>query len=237
MIQFLTFAGRPSYDFGIHISGEALFDAPKRKYSRESIPGRNGDLLLDEQSFENINIKYPSGIIENMPAKIKEFINFAGSKAGYQRLEDTYNPDEFRMAQYAGGTSVKAEEYMNRVGTFDLEFNCKPQRFLKSGEREIAFQAAGSIFNKTNFGSQPKIHVIGTGNGTVGIGNYLITITDLNEYMDIDCELMDATKGATNENAKVSFNADSFFIEPGENGVTFTGGVQSVIIIPRWFRI
>lgn len=237
MIQFLTFAGRASYDFGIHISGEALFDAPKRKYSSEKIPGRNGDLLLDEGSFENITVKYPSGIINNMPARVKEFINFAGSKAGYQRLEDTYNPDEFRLAQFAGGTKVKAEDYMNRIGTFDLEFNCKPQRFLKSGEKQIGFEAAGSIFNKTNFGSKPKIHITGSGDGTVGVGDYLITIAGLDEYMDIDCELMDATKGTLNENSKVSFNADSFFIEPGENGITFTGDIESVVITPRWFII
>lgn len=237
MIQYLTFAGRPSYDFGIHISGEALFDAPKRKYSSSKIPGRNGDILLEENAFENITIKYPSGIIDEMPARIKEFINFAGSKKGYQRLEDTYNPEEFRLAQYAGGTSVKAEDYMNRIGTFDLEFNCKPQRFLKSGEREIEFQEAGAIFNKTNFASQPKIHITGSGDGTVGIGDYLITINGLEEYMDIDCELMDATKGTLNENAKVSFNADSFFIEPGENGITFSGGIDSVIITPRWYKI
>lgn len=237
MIQYLTFAGRASYDFGIHISGEALFDAPKRRYGSQKVPGRNGDLLMDEGSFENINIKYPSGIIEDMPVRIKEFINFAGSKAGYQRLEDTYNPDEFRMAQYAGGTAVTAEEYMNRVGTFDLEFNCKPQRFLKSGEKQIEFLAAGSLFNKTNFGAQPKIHVTGSGNGTVAIGDFLITITNLDSYMDIDCELMDATKGAANENAKVSFNADNLLLEPGENGVNFTGGIESVIITPRWFRI
>lgn len=237
MIQFLTFAGRASYDFGIHISGEALFDAPKRKYTSQEIPGRNGNLLIDERSFENINVKYPCGITDDMPARIKEFINFAGSKAGYQRLEDTYNPDEFRLAQYAGGTQVKAEDYMNRAGTFDLEFNCKPQRFLKSGEKQIELLAAGIIYNKTNFGSQPKLRVTGSGNGTVGIGDYMITITDLNDYMDIDCELMDATKGPINENAKVSFNADLFLLEPGENGISFTGGIQSVIITPRWFKI
>lgn len=237
MIQFLTFAGRPSYDFGIHISGEALFDAPKRKYTSEKVPGRNGEIILDEESYENITLKYPSGIIDNMPVRIKEFINFAGSKAGYQRLEDTYNPDEFRLAQYAGGTSVKTEDYKNRTGTFDLAFNCKPQRFLKSGERRIEFQEAGSIYNRTNFASHPLIHVTGTGNGTVGIGDYLITITGIDGYMDIDCELMDATKGTLNENAKISFNADSINIEPGENGVAFSGDIESVIITPRWFKI
>lgn len=237
MIQFLTFAGRASYDFGIHISGEALFDAPKRKYSTQEIPGRNGDLLIDEGAFENITIKYPSGIIDNMPVRVKEFINFAGSKAGYQRLEDTYNPDEFRLAQYAGGTQVKADDYMNRIGTFDLEFNCKPQRFLKSGEKKLEFLTSGFLLNHTNFGSKPKIHIAGNGSGTVRIGNYIITITNLDEYMDIDCELMDATKGTLNENAKVSFNADSFLIEPGENGISFTGGIESVIITPRWFKI
>lgn len=237
MIQFLTFAGRTSYDFGVHISGEALSVAPKKRYSEETIPGRNGSLLIDEDCFENITIKYPSGIIDDMPSRFSDFINFLGSKKGYQRLEDSYNPEEYRLAYYTGATEAKAEDYMNRVGSFDLEFYCKPQKFLKSGEKEILFAENGLIFNKTNFFAKPKIMIVGSGSGTVSIGSYVLSVSNLYEYMDVDCELMDATKGTLNMNPNISFNNDIFGIEPGENNVSFSGGISSIVITPRWFKI
>ena len=93
------------------------------------------------------------------------------------------------------------------------------------------------LWNRTNFEAQPLIRVYGTGAGTVGIGPYLITISEIDEYVDIDCELMDAYKGLINCNKNVAFNADSFKIPTGVNGVNFTGLITSVIVTPRYFII
>lgn len=237
MMHYLTFAGKSSHDFGIRISGEGTYNAPKRKYTEETIAGRNGTVLLDDGSFENIDITYPAFVFTNMPERVRDFRNYMGALAGYQRLEDTYAPETFRMAQYSGGIDVKTSGYMNRMGEFDITFNCKPQRFLKSGEREITFTENGAIYNPTEFEAQPHIRVYGTGDGTVGIGSYLITIEDIDGYIDIDCELMDAYKGTLNCNSQVSFNADDFKIRAGQSGVTFSGDITSVIIKPRFYII
>ena len=237
MMHYLTFAGKSSNDFGIRISGEATFDAPERNYTEETIAGRNGTLILDDGSFKNLDVKYPAFVVVDMPQRVRDFANYMGSFKGYQRLEDTYAPDVFRMGQYKGGLSVKSSGYMNRQGEFNIVFNCKPQRFLKAGEIPITFSANGKIFNKTRYEARPHIRVYGTGAGTVGIGGYLITITAIDGYVDIDCELMDAYKGGTNCNDKVSFNADEFLLPSGESGVTFTGNITSVVITPRTYII
>ena len=235
MMHFLTFAGKSSQDFGIRISGEATFNSPERKCTEVEVAGRNGTIIIDEGAFNNIIVNYPSYIIIDMPQRVRDFVNYMNSFAGYQRLEDTYAPDVFRLAQYKGGLDVKSKGYMNRQGTFDIEFNCKPQRFLKSGEVIQTFNTNGTIYNMTNFASQPLIRAYGNAAGTVGIGHYLITISQIDEYVDIDCELMDAFKGAVNCNANVSFNADEFKLSSGANGVTFTGGITKVEIKPRTF--
>lgn len=234
-MHFLTFAGKSSQDFGIRISGEATFNSPERKFQQIKVAGRNGALIIDEDAFDNIAVTYPAYIIKDMPARIREFTNYMNSFAGYQKLEDTYAPDVFRLAQYKGGLEVKSSGYMNRQGEFDIEFNCKPQRFLKSGEMPQTFTANGAFYNRTNYASQPFLRVYGNAAGTVSIGNYIITISQINEYVDIDCELMDAFKGATNCNANVSFNADEVKLASGTNGISFTGGITSVIIKPRTF--
>lgn len=237
MMHFLTFAGKSSHDFGIHISGEGTYDRPERKYTDYEVPGRNGKLIIDEKSFKNISLKYPSFIVTDMPQRIEDFANYMSSFAGYQRLEDTYDNDTFRLAQYVGGLEMKSKGYMNRSGEFDIEFNCKPQRFLKSGEVPVEFTAAGSIWNKTRYESKPLLRIYGSSAGTVGIGSYIITISSISTYVDIDCELMDAYKGSVNCNANVSFNADSISLPSGENGISMTGGITKVVVTPRFFII
>ncbi len=237
MIPFFTFAGRPSYDFGIHISGEAIYKAPERNYTKQEVPGRNGDLLIDLGNFKNIPISYPAFITNELPEKINDFFNFAGSFTGYERLEDTYYPEEFRLAHYAGGAEAETEGHKNRSGKFTISFDCKPQRFLKSGEKTATFNSAGALINPTRFNSQPKIRAYGSGNGSIGIGDYTIAITSLASYMDIDCEMMDAYKGTLNCNSQVTFSADAIFMIPGSNGVNFSGGITKLEIIPRWYKI
>ncbi len=236
MRHYLTFNGRSTHEFGIFISGESTYSAPERNVTSQEVPGRNGSLLFDRGNFKNISVKYPSYIVEDLPSRIRDFLNYAGSLIGYQRLEDTYHPYEFRMARFKTNPSINTAGYMNRSGKFTLDFDCKPQRFLKSGEEAVEFSADGIILNRTNFPSKPFIKVYGTGAGSVEIGSETISITDLDTYMDIDCEIMDAYKGAVNCNNYVSFT-DDIVLNPGENNISFDGGITSIEITPRWYII
>ena len=236
MINFLTFAGKSTNDFGIWISGEATYGAPERNVQTQEVAGRNGSLLFDLGNYKNITIKYPAAIQENMPVKFRDFINFAGSQIGYQRLEDTYHPYEFRMARFISKMSVETSGYMNRTGMFTLEFDCKPQRFLKSGEEPVEFTANGILYNRTMQNAKPLLRVYGTGAGTVGIGSETITISAISSYVDIDCEIMDAYKGAVNCNGNVSFT-DDIVLSSGENNISKSGNITKVVITPRWWII
>lgn len=236
MRHYLTFNGRSTHEFGIFISGESTYSAPERNVTSQEVPGRNGSLLFDMGNFKNISVKYPSYIVEDLPSRIRDFLNYAGSLIGYQRLEDTYHPYEFRMARFKTNPSIDTAGYMNRSGKFTLDFDCKPQRFLKSGEEAIEFSTDGIILNRTNFPSKPFIKVYGTGSGSIGVGSETISITNLDTYMDIDCEIMDAYKGAVNCNSYVSFT-DDIVLNPGENNISFDGDITSIEITPRWYII
>lgn len=132
----LTFDGTSSRTFGVYTTGAAVYDAPKRAVEMISIPGRNGAFALDSGRFENIEVKYPAGVFADNEADfaqaVSDFRNFLCSKKGYVRLTDEYNPDEYRMAVYKSGLEVTPAQL--RAGEFDLVFECKPQRWLTSGE-------------------------------------------------------------------------------------------------------
>lgn len=130
----VKFDGVDLVDFGVTLSGTGTYNAPERDVSRIQVPGRNGDLLLDNGRFFNIDVVYPVNIELGLPDKVRALRAFLLSHKGYFRLEDSYHPDEFRMAQYAGPFEITPTGSNNRYGRMELTFDCKPQRFLKSGE-------------------------------------------------------------------------------------------------------
>lgn len=139
MRNYLTFGNFDSRDFGVYISGEGTYNAPARVYNAISVPGRNGDLLIDGGKYDNISIKYPAFIAgDDFQTNLAAFRNALLSVNGYARLTDTYHQDEFRLAYYGDEFTVKARN-RNDAGEFDIIFNCKPQRFLIAGENPITY--------------------------------------------------------------------------------------------------
>lgn len=136
----MTFDGIDAKDHGILISGEGTFDAPARVYEMVEVPGRNGAVAIDQGRYENIEITYPAGVWGEDPQTFRErlaaYRSELGARIGYKRLEDTYHPDEFRMGIFSDAIEVEPSGY-NTAGKFEVVFNCKPQRFLKSGEAKI----------------------------------------------------------------------------------------------------
>ena len=196
LLNHLTFDGVESRDFGVFISGDGAFDAPARRGEMVSIPGRNGSLFMDEGVFENIVVEYPAFIgtsyRELFRTKLGDFRSALTSRGNYKRLTDTYHPDEFRLGVYREGLEVDPQ-YLTRAGGFTLKFDCKPQRFLVSGEDPVVFYGNGSITNPTLFASSPMIKV--TGNGTVAIGEngeYRFIVSGNTGTIWIDTEIMEA---------------------------------------------
>ena len=124
----------------------------------------------------------------------------------------------------------------NHSGTFDLTFSCKPQQYLKSGERTTVFTANGSLFNPTRFDVKPLLRVYGT--GQLGVGEETITITANPDYIDIDCEAENAYCGATNMNSAITLASGEFpKFKPNNNGIVLGQGITRLEVTPRWWRL
>lgn len=234
MRNYFVFDGNDSRDYGVYISGEGTYNAPAHVYNAIKVPGRNGDLLIDRGNYSNIALIYPAFIGTGFDANMTDLRNMLLSAKGYCRLTDTYHPDEFRLAYFQGGIDVEARP-QNDAGQFELEFMCKPQRFLLTGETETTITSStGSISNPTLFESRPLIRV--TGYGALTIGSEVITIANTYQYVDIDSELQDCYHGTDNANAQVTFQSNNFPVfKPGTTNIAISNTITSLKIIPRWF--
>ena len=174
-VNTITFGGVNSADYGIYISGEGVFNAPVRDAEMISIPGRDGSFLLDNGRYENIEVTYPAFNTETdkatFIAQVDAFRNVIASQKGYQRLEDTFHTDEYRMASFIGGLEINPVLYNDHTSQFEIVFNCKPQRFLKSGESAVAKANNSTITNPTLFDAHPLISFNASADGTITIGD------------------------------------------------------------------
>lgn len=161
-----TFDGESSLDYGVYLTGEGVFNAPERAVEMLEIPGRNGNFVLDQGRFQNISVTYKAGMVDysetDFATRVSNVRNWLCSKVGYCRLEDDYNPNEYRMAAFVSGIEVDHVDL--QTGEFEITFNCKPQRWLTSGETAVTVADGGTLDNPTPFDASPLLMVRGYGN-------------------------------------------------------------------------
>ena len=182
LLNHLMFDDISSQTYGFYIDGQATFNAPVRRGETVTVPGRNGTLFLDDNTFENITVEYKCFFAADTDSDFQEqlsgFRAALMSKRGYLRLTDTYHPEEFRLATYKGGLKIDPIMY-NRAGGFKLQFDCMPQRFLKSGEEELEEPDGGGlwyVYNPTPYDAKPLLKIYGYGD--LWIKGYKLTVID-----------------------------------------------------------
>lgn len=233
----VIFNGISSQDLHIQVQTEPDYDFPEKDYEVTHVPGRNGDIVIDQGSWQNVSRKYnlamDAGKISYTEVASK-LVQWLHSASGYARLEDSYEPDFYRMAMYKDSGSIT--NIYNKAGQIEVEFTCKPQRYFKSGEVADIFTASTEYRNPTDFPAKPLIKIHGSGPGTVGIGTYTVTINDIVDGMIVDCEQQDTYKDQMNCNSKVHILEYPKLVA-GNNAITLSGGVTSIEIIPRWWTL
>ena len=233
----LIFNGISSKDLHIQVQTEPDYDFPEKDYEVTHVPGRNGDIVIDQGSWQNVSRKYnlamDAGKISYTEVASK-LVQWLHSASGYARLEDSYEPDFYRMAMYKDSGSIS--NIYNKAGQIEIEFTCKPQRYFKSGEIADIFTTSTEYRNPTDFPAKPLIKIHGSGSGMVKIGAYTVTINDILDGMVVDSEQQDTYKDQTNCNSKVSITEYPKLIA-GNNAISISGGVTSIEIIPRWWTL
>ena len=231
----IIFNNKSSADCRIQVAHPPGYAYPERDYTITHIPGRNGDIIQDNGCYKNVERTYEV----SFDAPNEDFATYANavsawlhSTTGYARLEDSYEPNYYRMATYQESNIF--ENLYNQAGTATIVFECKPQRFLKTGDNTITIQNSLTIMNPTGFEAYPLFKVTGT-SGVLTVNGKQITLSSIDGYTMLDCELQDAYKETINKNSTVSGTFP--VLKPGTNTISWTGGISSVTMKPRWWTI
>lgn len=232
----ISFAGVSSDEANVIVERFPSRPIPARRYTVQQIPGRSGDLLFDTGAYGNVTQRYEI-YVNHDGMTWQQSMRLAAawmSAPGYQELWDSYDPETFRLAYFSGPADFA--NTLNQLGRATINFSCKPWRYLFTGTVPVELTASGSVENPTDFNALPLIQIYGSGAGRMEIGGNIVVISDIDDGMIIDSELMDTYNGQNNRNGLVTLTPQFEYplLTPGVNNVIVSGGITKVIITPRW---
>ena len=196
------------------VSSKSPFSSPEPDVSMQSVPGRSGDLIIDNGRYKNVDIRYDCAIVSEEPfSRAAQRIRAAllARGPGYKVLADSYDADYFRYACIR--KAVQIEQSGINDGTMAVTFDCKPYRYSFAGQIELVLTNSGAV--------------------TLSVNGVAFPVSDVDEFVEIDSESMNTYKGTENKNATTSA-LEYPELRPGENIVSWTGSVTAVHILPRW---
>lgn len=227
----ISLAGKSLRDFGVKYALlKNRYAQPEPAVDSQHIAGRNGDVLFYTGEFQNVDLNYLCICEGDFDTNFSGLKSWLYSHRGYMRLEDDSDPDIYRLGAVLNETTIS-----DHRDCFELTINCRPQKFLRTGEIPVRFSQSGNLFNPTEYAAMPLLKITGT--GRIVIGSTAIDIVKNTSYMMMDCEIMDCYRGAENLNSDVELATGDFFtLESGTNQITLASGM-TVEVTPRFWRL
>lgn len=220
---------------GIQLQAPIEFSEAVPVVKTQTIPGRNGDLILETGSYEN---RIGSASCFCLQKDVERAVAAAGrflmGKKGYRRLETSDDPDHYWLARVKNSPHI--EQRLRMLSLFEIGFDCQPQRFVKSGEDSIVFAQNGSIFNPYGQVALPLITLYGQGAGRLTIGDCVVEVKAINGTLYLDSDTQNAYNNNGNQNLNIK--ASIFpVLGDGETPIAFGGDIWRVEITPRWWEL
>ena len=233
--MYFIYNDKSSKDFNIKIKSINNLSSPQRSIEKILVPGRNGELILDNGNFENFILTiecYLNCSSEDKNVISKEIKKWLQSDFSYKKLilsDDV----EFYYEAYCD-TKLDFEYVSRNFESFLISFSCKPYK-KEMNEDIITITESTNIYNNY-MSSNPLIKVVGDGDITININNQKLILKGLEDEIEVDCELMNAYK-KINDNIVLLNNkmySDFPILEAGENNISWSGNVTQIEITPRW---
>lgn len=242
--SYFVFGGRSSLDYGLTIEQPSVAKKPTRKITRLSLPGRSRDFLVDNESYDNVDVVYQVWCADKSDqdlvlSKVGEIYSWLAA-GKYQVLSDTYDPDYFRLGWCS--EAIDPDIICRTHARQDIVFCCDPYRYSWQGtERQCWHEPAITLYNSGE-PSLPYIKINGSGTFTLTVTGESDTWSaelTVDDYIELDSAEMDTTKGAESRNHQKkgagypTFGRGAIKIEITQ----WDGNYKGIEIVPRWRRL
>ncbi|MCL2559282.1 MAG: hypothetical protein FWE07_02235 [Turicibacter sp.] len=233
-----TYKGKSSKEMNLRVVGNVSFASPSRDVRAVQVPGRDGDLMLDNGRFNSVVRSIPcriepvdGGDIEALISRINNWLSDDGNLHEFGWDND---PDFKYLARVDGG--VVSQRILSHFGTTAIDFRMHPIKYLRASLNERPVTSGTNVANPFSIDAKPRMRIVRVGSGegdvTIHVGGRPVLIRGLASGCIIDSD----TQTITNLNGTVTLFSQmrSPFpvLRPGDNQITFPANVQ-VQLTPR----
>lgn len=234
---WFSFAGRKNTDADLDVRMISMPTRPHpaRKGKLTDVPGVNGKLFQDEKAYDRILVTVRVVAPDN-----DNIDNVNAWLDGEGNLIFGDEPERAYHARITKEFSRSNRMPRLRGQEFTITFDCEPFRYNANAAIDSERYYSGeTITNPGTVASAPLLLVNGNGDGTLMIGSNTLIFNDLKYYVYVDCESKIAYTGGSSATDPMMLATQHVTgewpeIQPGDSQVSFTGGITSVIITPRW---
>ncbi|NFD31041.1 phage tail protein [Clostridium botulinum] len=214
--------GIHSNEKGLKIISLPNITTPEKREEKIIIPGRDGYLTQSDGGYEGEVKPVEFDIKHDNFDEIKTWLNGSGE------VIFSNEPDRYYKARIIN--KLDLARVLEKFHSGIIQFDCQPFGYLQKEVMQIITPT--TIYNQTNKDSEPYIKVYGSGTITLNINDEVIKLKNINNYIELDSEIMECYKN--NEALNNHMYGEFPIFQVGENKISWTGNVSKIEITPRW---
>ena len=249
---YVSYNGTRCTAAGLYPESRPSLPTPQWRATKVTIPGRDGDLYLEDGALEDISIPITFGFYG--PAS-GWGDSFRALKA-WALSEDTTLYLRARQLVFSDDTAYRylvrrvivntTERVAKAIGKATVTFICEGWSYLQSGLTQVSVTggtASITMDNPTGFSTMPIFVFQGAEVGTVTFtfsrpdgttGTFSVQTTAGQQYR-INTRLKTVTNASgANRLSVTSGDLDEWKLQPGTTTVTITGNYSSALYYPMW---
>jgi len=233
-MAYFTFNSTTSTSVGVVVLDYPPIIKAKGRVETMTVPGRSGVLTLHNplKIYDTVEKTFRCRLLSTASqVAVSAWLQGAGTLIVGN--EPTYAYTVVDIEEITFNKIMPG--YNDRV--FEVTFICQPWKGLASPAADITLSTnPQTIVSTATLDSLPQITLTGTGTVTLVVGAYTLTLTGLSGAIPvlIDCEAMTVTDVALSVSYISTMTGSFPKLILGNNVVSHTGTVASVVIKPRW---
>lgn len=229
------YKGKSNKDMHLRVLNDITFASPRRDVNVVQVPGRHGDLIMDNGRFESVVRSVPcrveSTVGSNVESLISDINNWLVNDGGFHELEWENDPDFKYLARVNGG--VISRRILSHFGETTIDFRIHPIKYLKTSLVERPVTSGTNVSNLFNIEAKPIIRIVGGGAITINIGENELVLDGISGGCIIDSEAQTITDLEGRITLFERMRSPFPVLKPGNNVISWSRNDIEIFVTPR----
>ena len=218
----------------LRVLNDVNFASPIRDVNVIQVPGRDGDLIMDNGRYHSVVRSIPCRLEapseRNVEQVMNEINNWLIDDGRFHEFNWDNDSDFEYLARVEG--DVVSRRMLSHLGQTVLKFRLHPIKYLRSSLIEQLTPTGTNIPNQFRISAKPIIRIVGDGDITINIGGRPLVLHGISGGCIINSESQTITDLQGRVTLFERMRSPFPDLQPGNNQVTFSGNIQ-VFITPR----